>query len=198
MRLRSRTPPRARRPSSGLIQNATPTIMPIVPTATFLSNGRAMLALLTFPHARGHLIKLSRSANFTTSILDRIEQTITAFRRSRSRHFPPQSTTYLEAHGELLLTHLFRVFPKWHALLVGTFLGTPWPYLYPKDQHDDKDDRGSCEPMRSVCGKQVASQEKHKREHAEPQPLKACGLELWSEAPCQQAKHKANEQHSQS
>jgi len=89
MRLRSRTPPRARRPSSGLIQNATPTIMPIVPTTTFLSNGRAMLALLTFPHARGHLIKLSRSANFTTSILDRIEQTIIAFRRSRSRHFPP-------------------------------------------------------------------------------------------------------------
>jgi hypothetical protein len=150
MRLRSRTPPRARRPSSGLIQNATPTIMPIVPTATFLSNGRVMVVLLTFSHARAHLITLSRSALFTTS------------------------------------------------LPLGTFWGTIWPYLYPKDEDDDQDDWESCEPVRSVRGEQVASQEKHQREHAEPQPLKACGPELWSEAPCKQAKHKANEQHSES
>jgi hypothetical protein len=42
-----------------------------------------------------------------------------------------------------------------------------------------------------VSGKQVASHEKHKREHAQTQPLEACGFELWSEAPCQQAKYEA-------
>jgi hypothetical protein len=69
MRLRSMTPPRATRPISGLIQNATTTSMPIMPTATFLSNGRVMVVLLTFPHARAHLITPSRSAMFTTSLL---------------------------------------------------------------------------------------------------------------------------------
>src|SRR5690242_11630148 len=50
MRLRSITPPRATRPISGLIQNAATTSMPVVPTATFLSNGRVMVVLLTFLH----------------------------------------------------------------------------------------------------------------------------------------------------
>jgi hypothetical protein len=70
--------------------------------------------------------------------------------------------------------------------------------LHPKNEDDDKDDWESSEQIRSVSGKQVASQEKQKRERAEPQPLKAGGLELWGEVSCQQSKYKANEQSAES
>jgi hypothetical protein len=68
MRLRSMTPPRATRPISGLIQNAATTSMPIMPTATFLSNGRVMVVLLTFLTIGRLLFCQSRCSSFLRGV----------------------------------------------------------------------------------------------------------------------------------